>query len=118
MVNRPVDVDVDRLWDEFHAMVNMTSEQLRAFLMAEAAGPDGAVPDEPDLGIPEPGAAILAVLAKRKVDLTSADLELIRSVIDQVNLLLAARPAVGLTDDQWRGDLMSLGHDPLRDESA
>jgi hypothetical protein len=114
---RRVDVDVDRVWDQFHAAVNMTSDQLRAVLLAQAAGDDGAFPDEPDLGMDPEGRGVLAVLAKRKVDLTDADLDLMERVTEEIFNLLAARPPEGVGDDQWREDLMSLGHDPMRADS-
>jgi hypothetical protein len=55
------------------------------------------------------------VLGKRRTDLTGADVEVMERVVDDVDRLLSARGATGLDDQQWRGDLMSLGHDPLKD---
>nr|BFE83862.1 hypothetical protein GCM10020093_064630 [Planobispora longispora] len=45
------DPDLDRLWQEFHDFVNMTSEELRAFLMAAGSGED-ASPPTPASGCP------------------------------------------------------------------
>jgi hypothetical protein len=115
MNRRNLDVDVDRLWQQFHAAVNMSSEELREFLLADAAGADGAFPDQPDLGVDPEGRGILRVLAKRKVDLTDDDLDLMERVIEEVSNLLAVRTTVGLNDSLWRRDLMTLGHDPMRD---
>ncbi|MEV4106584.1 DUF3140 domain-containing protein [Nonomuraea sp. NPDC049695] len=99
--------DTDLLWDEFHRLVNMNSEELRAYLLADASGEDGFPPD-PDLGIDGLGRGVLHVLSKRKGDLTEDDVELMRQVVDLVETLGER------TDDESRRELMSVGHDPLR----
>lgn len=107
-----VEPEVEQLWRDFHSCVNMTSEQLRAWLLTQGSGQD-AFTDRPDLDIPEPGCGVLAVLGKRKVDLTREDLETMREVLDQIQALLAARPADGASDGNWRRALLDRGHDPL-----
>lgn len=99
--------DTDMLWEEFHRTVNMNSEELRAYLLADASDEDGFPPD-PDLGIDELGRGVLHVLSKRKGDLTKDDLEVMRQVVELVETLGER------TDDESRRELMSVGHDPLR----
>ncbi|TDE57169.1 DUF3140 domain-containing protein [Nonomuraea mesophila] len=99
--------DTEMLWEEFHRTVNMNSEELRAHLLADASDEEGFPPD-PDLGIDELGRGVLHVLSKRKGDLTSADLDVMRQVVDLVETL------GDRTDDESRRELMSVGHDPLR----
>ncbi|MFC4119087.1 DUF3140 domain-containing protein [Nonomuraea zeae] len=99
--------DNDLLWDEFHRVVNMNSEELRAFLLADASDEEGFPPD-PDLGIDELGRAVLHILGKRKGDLTKVDVEVMRQVMDLVETM------GDRTDDESRHELMSVGHDPLR----
>src|SRR5690606_762778 len=100
-------IDTDMLWDEFHRVVNMTSEELRSYLLAEASGEE-AFTAHPDLGVDELGRSVLDVLGKRKVDLTDDDVRVMRQVIDLVE-------TVGdKTDDESRRVLMTAGHDPLR----
>lgn len=100
-------IDTDMLWEEFHRVVNMTSEELRAFLLADASGEDAFTAD-PDLGIDELGRGVLHVLAKRKTDLTGDDYQVMRQVVELVE-------TVGdRSDDEARRLLMSAGHDPLR----
>ncbi len=100
-------IETDMLWDEFHRVVNMTSEELRAYLLADASGEDGFGPD-PDLGIDSLGRGVLHVLGKRKVDLTPDDYDTMSRVVELVE-------TVGnKTDDESRHLLMSAGHDPLR----
>lgn len=107
-----VEPEVEQLWREFHSCVNMTSAQLREWLLTQGSGQE-AFTQDPDLDLPEPGRAVLAVLGKRKVDLTHADLETMRNVVDQIQALLAARPDGGASDDSWRHALLDRGHDPL-----
>ncbi|MEO3792862.1 DUF3140 domain-containing protein [Nonomuraea sp. B10E15] len=99
--------DTEMLWEEFHRTVNMNSEELRAHLLADASDEEGFPPD-PDLGIDELGRGVLHVLSKRKGDLTSADLDVMRQVVDLVETM------GDRTDDESRRELMSVGHDPLR----
>ncbi|AQZ68428.1 unnamed protein product [[Actinomadura] parvosata subsp. kistnae] len=99
--------DTDMLWDEFHRAVNMNSEELRSYLLADASDEDGFPPD-PDLGIDELGRGVLHVLSKRKGDLTKTDLDVMRQVVELVETL------GDRTDDESRRELMSVGHDPLR----
>lgn len=107
-----VEPAVDQLWQEFHDRVNITSERLRAWLLTQGSGEE-AFGAAPDLGLPQPGRQILAVLGKRKSDLTGSDIEVMRRAVDEIDDLLAARPATGAGDEQWRHALLDLGHDPL-----
>jgi hypothetical protein len=118
MAHRETDPEVARLWDEFHGLVNMSSDELRSWLLADAADEVG-FPDRPDMGLSPEGRATLEVLSKRKVDLTEDDVDAMRHTVDSISTLLSARAAVGgAADEQWRHDLMDLGHDPFRDEEA
>ncbi|MFC4013265.1 DUF3140 domain-containing protein [Nonomuraea purpurea] len=99
--------DTDTLWEEFHRVVNMNSEELREYLLADASDEVGFPPD-PDLGIDEVGRRVLHVLGKRKIDLTKEDLDVMRQVVDLVQTM------GDLTDDDSRHELMTVGHDPLR----
>jgi len=108
------DPDMNGLWQEFHSCVNVNSEELRRWLMTRAAHEDGTA-DAPHRIMPEPGKSILAVLAKRKVDLTDRDMKVMRETVTQIQDLLASGEAVGgVADDEWRHALMDLGHDPVR----
>ncbi|RVX45254.1 uncharacterized protein DUF3140 [Nonomuraea polychroma] len=99
--------DTDMLWDEFHRVVNMNSEELRAYLLADASDEDGFPPD-PDMGIDTLGRGVLHVLSKRKGDLTKDDLDVMRQVVELVETM------GDRTDDDSRRELMTVGHDPLR----
>jgi hypothetical protein len=107
-----IDPEVELLWEDFHAQVNVPSEQLRSWLLTRGSGEE-AFGADPDLDLPQPGRRILAVLRKRKVDLTPTDIEVMREAVAEIQRLTDARPAVGVTDQEWRYALLDLGHDPL-----
>lgn len=107
-----VDADVELLWEEFHERVNMPSEQLRQWLLTRGSGEESFGPN-PDLDLPEPGRHILAVLRKRKVDLTGGDIRVMQDAVDRIDDLTARKPSGGNADDGWRHALLDLGHDPL-----
>lgn len=105
--------DVELLWDEFHQVVNMTSDEIRTWLLTDASGEE-AFPADPQV-LPELGTKVVDLLRKRKVDLTREDTEVMRQVVDFVEDQTGeARPANAEQDDKWRHALMSVGHDPLQ----
>ncbi|CRY74159.1 Protein of unknown function [Nocardia farcinica] len=109
------ETEVDQaLWDEFHRLVNMSSRQLGDWLRTEGAGPRSET--EPDHAGPELGRRILAVLGKRRTDLSADDIEVMRRAVDEITAARGAEddgePRAG--SDEWRRRLMSLGHDPLQ----
>ncbi|QOC92398.1 DUF3140 domain-containing protein [Micromonospora craniellae] len=107
-----LDPEVEVLWEDFHAEVNVPSEQLRQWLLTRGSGEEAFGPD-PDLNLPEPGRQILAVLRKRKVDLTPEDIEVMREAVERIRSLTAEKPRRGNADDEWRHSLLDLGHDVL-----
>lgn len=105
-------LELDTLWDEFHRLVNMTSQELGAWLRTSSA-------DERSEALPEDsgtarGRHVLAILQKRRTDLTDDDIRLMYEVIETINNRRAEAPPQGPADDTWRHELMMLGHDPLR----
>ena len=105
------DVD-DELWDEFHRVVNMTSRELSEWLRTRDAGEDSEeLPDQ--AGTPT-GQQVLAILGKRRQDLTPHDTDVMRRVVDRVHSQRRddLEPTAGQAG--WRHRLMSLGHDPLK----
>ncbi|GAB3808180.1 DUF3140 domain-containing protein [Micromonospora zhanjiangensis] len=107
-----IEPEVEQLWVEFHEVVNVNSERLRSWLLTQGSG-EQAFSADPALDLPEPGRSILAVKGKRKVDLTGADLDVMREAVTGIHDLLDARPAAGAADESWRHALLDLGHDPL-----
>ncbi|MFY7064795.1 DUF3140 domain-containing protein [Nocardiopsis changdeensis] len=109
------DERADAVWDAFHAVVNMTGEELREWLLTDASGEEAFERTEPDLGVSPRGEEVVSVLRKRRTDLTGADIDLMERVTDHVRGLLAEPRR---EDPAWRRSLMSVGHDPLRPDSV
>ncbi|HEX5510166.1 MAG TPA: DUF3140 domain-containing protein [Actinomycetales bacterium] len=104
--------EFDELWDEFHTVVNMTSRELEDWLRAQSSGEEAeALPDEAGT---DRGRRVVALLGKRKTDVTPDDVNLMRTVVDTVRSERREdlEPTAG--DTHWRHKLMTLGHDPLR----
>ena len=102
----------DELWNDFHHVVNMSSRELREWLRTSSAEPDTeAMPDQ--AGTPT-GQHVLAILGKRRTDLTDDDARIMRTVVNRVHAERRddLEPVQGQAN--WRHRLMSLGHDPLK----
>jgi hypothetical protein len=108
-----IPADVELAWESFHEAVNMTSDELRNWLLTESSGEEAFV-DEPEIGLSELGRRVVEILRKRKVDLTRDDADVMRRVSNYVAYCEVNRPAEGMRHDQWRRSLMTVGHDPLR----
>lgn len=126
--------ELDALWEEFHRVVNMTSQELAAWLQVrEAAEPahapesgeappgartPGALPEvrppdrEPDAAVA--GQQVLEILQKRRIDLTDEDAEVMYLVVDTVDAEADAAHGPDPESARRRRRLMALGHDPLR----
>jgi hypothetical protein len=109
--------DVDAaLWQEFHDLVNMSSRELGEWLAVEAADTDAE--ELPDRAGPETGRHVLAVLGKRRADLTRQDIELMEQVVATIRAERGEEPEPTAGDPGWRHRLMNLGHDPLKPVGA
>jgi hypothetical protein len=114
----PADMDsleLDTLWDAFHGVVNMTSDELSAWLRTASAGEESE--EVPESAGPPLGRAVLSILQKRRTDLTDADVRVMFDVVERVEDETEDRPEAGTDDSEWRHRLMLLGHDPLRPSS-
>lgn len=102
----------DDLWQEFHDVVNMTSRELADWLRESEAGTD--TEDLPDRAGPAAGRQVLAILGKRRADLTAVDAEVMAGVVDRIHTQRGEEPEPTAGDAAWRHHLMDLGHDPLK----
>ncbi|HEX5740138.1 MAG TPA: DUF3140 domain-containing protein [Pilimelia sp.] len=101
---------------EFREAVNMTAAELRHWLDTDASR---AVGQKNESGSGESvghrsGRRILALLDRRRDELTEADRDHMRKVVGYVHRHLAQRPDGDVTDTPWRHSLMNWGHDPLK----
>ncbi|MFG2633329.1 DUF3140 domain-containing protein [Streptomyces sp. NPDC048362] len=109
-------LELDTLWEDFHRAVNMTSAELAAWLRVQDATEEAeALPDQ--AGSPT-GRHVLAILQKRRTDLTDDDIRVMYEVVDTVEDLADPEnePERETTpqDTHRRHRLMTLGHDPLK----
>lgn len=109
MANTDVDAE---LWQEFHDLVNMTSRELGEWLAVEAADTD--VEELQDQAAPAIGRRVLAILAKRRADLTRDDIEVMEQVVATIRDERGEEPEPTAGEAEWRHRLMSIGHDPLK----
>lgn len=102
----------DELWDEFHRVVNMSSRELSEWLRIRSADQD--VEALPEQAGTETGQHVLAILGKRRTDLSDDDVRVMRNVVDRVHAERRddLEPTAGQAN--WRHRLMTLGHDPLK----
>ncbi|MEU7061605.1 DUF3140 domain-containing protein [Streptomyces sp. NPDC046197] len=108
-------LEADALWQDFHRVVNMTSAELMAWLRVRDAD-ENTEPLPEEAGTPT-GRHVVAILQKRRTDLTDDDLRVMRTVVDRVTrqVDLYEEPEVEEADEtRRRHRLMDLGHDPLK----
>jgi hypothetical protein len=102
----------DELWDEFHRVVNMSSRELADWLRTCSARPNAeSVPEQ--AGTPT-GRQVLHILGKRRTDLNSDDLRVMRKVVNRVHAERRGHRESIAGPTGWRHRLMSIGHDPLK----
>jgi hypothetical protein len=108
--------EVAQVWEDFHELVNMSSPELRDWLLNTPDGVD-TYASEPDVDVHALGLRVLQVLEKRRTDLTGADVDLMAEVADLIRARLADPPEDDVADEPWRDTLLTLGHDPTRPDS-
>ncbi|EFE65618.1 MULTISPECIES: DUF3140 domain-containing protein [Streptomyces] len=105
-------LEQDALWEDFHRVVNMTSAELAAWLRVRDA--DEEVEPLPDQAGTGTGQHVLAILQKRRTDLTEDDLRVMQEVVDTVTAQADLENEPAAEDTGLRHRLMTLGHDPLK----
>ncbi|MEO3749389.1 DUF3140 domain-containing protein [Streptomyces sp. B6B3] len=112
MTDETSDVELDALWNDFHRVVNMTSHELSEWLRTRHAHEDSE--ELPEDAITGKGRRVLAVLQKRRMDLTDGDVRVMRQVVGMVDEQRRDDLAPTAGEAHWRHRLMSVGHDPLK----
>ncbi|GAA2487230.1 DUF3140 domain-containing protein [Streptomyces longisporus] len=105
-------LELDALWDDFHRAVNMTSQELAAWLRVSDAG-ENTEPLPEQAGSPT-GQHVLAILQKRRTDLTDDDIRVMYEVVDTVTEESDLENEPEAEDTDRRHRLMTIGHDPLK----
>jgi hypothetical protein len=105
-------LELDALWEDFHRVVNMTSQELAAWLRVSDAE-ESTEPLPEQAGTPT-GQHVLAILQKRRTDLTDDDIRTMYEVVDTVTAQTDAENEPEAEETRRRHRLMTLGHDPLK----
>lgn len=109
--------DAEQVWQQFHDSVNMTSRQLRDWLAASetvfSQTAPGVAREEPEGDPTALGWRIVEVLGKRRTDVTDTDVADMQQAVEIIEDRLANRPTDADDVQEWRRNLMLLGHDPL-----
>ena len=102
----------DELWEEFHRVVNMTSRELREWLVVRDS--DESAEKPPDQAGTHTGQQVLSILGKRRTDLTDEDAAVMEKVVRKIHdeRREDLEPTAGQAP--WRHKLMTMGHDPLK----
>ena len=108
--------DDDAIRHDFDRLVNMTAKQLEDWLGTDESKAAGQKDGGGESVGHESGRHIVAILRKRKDDLTDSDVAHMRKVVGYVKRHLAQRPDKPkgeLEDMSWTHSLRNWGHDPL-----
>lgn len=101
---------------DFNEAVNMTANQLEAWLKTEESRDVGqkAGGESSESTGHESGRMIVKLLGKPKSEYTEADIHQMARVVSYVHRHMAQRPSGDISETRWRYSLMNWGHDPLK----
>jgi hypothetical protein len=106
---------IDEVWKDFHEAVNMTASQIESWLDTDESKSVGQKSSDGAESVGhQSGRKIVAILRKKKGDLSHADIEWMRKVVGYVKRHSAQRPDGDIENSNWRYSLMNWGNDPLK----
>ncbi|OGX82545.1 DUF3140 domain-containing protein [Hymenobacter coccineus] len=104
----------DDLYHTFHGEVNMTASELEKWLKTDESKSVGQASGDGESIGHQSGKHIVAILHKKKADLTPDDEAHMHKVHSYIARHLAQRPSGDVAHTPWRYSLMNWGHDPLK----
>jgi len=110
---QPPDGDADETFKTFKDLVNMTPAQIEKWLQTDESRDVGQKSGGNESVGHQSGRHIIAILGKKKADLSEADYAHMRKVIGYIKRHLAQRPN-DVEHSNWRYSLMNWGHDPVK----
>lgn len=105
---------VDEIWAHWCDAVNLTADELEAWLGTEESLAVGHEGDDDESTGHESGRRIVGILRTERSALSRADVAHMRKVIGYVRRHVAQRPDGDVTQSPWRHSLMNWGHDPSK----
>jgi hypothetical protein len=112
-----MEIDRKRVARDFRQAVNMTADEIEAWLRTKASRSVGSRPDGGESVGHASGRRIAAILRKDPWSLGDQDYAHMRKVVGFVRRHLAQEPANVVTS-RWRYSLMNWGHDPIKQARA
>jgi hypothetical protein len=107
--------DDARIRDEFADAVNMSGKELERWLESDESRSVGDSRGGGESVGHESGRRIVAILGKKRGELTDDDHAHMRKVVGYVHRHLAQKPTQeSIEDSRWRYSLMNWGHDPCK----
>jgi hypothetical protein len=97
--------------DEFHQVVNMTSEELESWLETDESKAVGQKDGEEESIGHKSGKHIIQLL--QQDNYTDDDLSHMKKVISYVHRHTAQRPSGDIENSRWCYSLKNWGHDPI-----
>ncbi len=104
----------DDIHDEFGHAVNMTARELEKWLDTDESKDSGQHKGGGESTGHQSGRHIVAILQKKKADITDADESHMHKVVAYIKRHSAQRPSGDVRETTWRYSLMNWGHDPLK----
>ncbi len=109
-----MDDDQTQIADEFGQAVNMTAGELETWLDTDESRSVGQKDGGSESVGHESGRRIVALLRKKKGDLSDDDYAHMKKVNGYIARHTAQRPDGDVKETPWRYSLMNWGHDPLK----
>jgi hypothetical protein len=106
--------DLEAVWDDWQAAVNMTAGELEEWLETDESQSVGQQDGSGEATGHRSGRRIVEILRTKKADLSDGDVEHMAKVVGYVHRHTAQQPSGDVTDTAWRYSLMNWGHDPLK----
>ena len=105
---------LDEVWDDWQAAVNMTARELERWLDSDESQSVGQKAGDGEATGHKSGRRIVELLGTKKSELTDDDVQHMAKVVGYVHRHTAQRPDGDVTESAWRYSLMNWGHDPLK----
>ena len=106
-------LDEERIRRHFHSSINLTADELEAWLATPESRRVGSRKDGGESVGHASGRRILAMLRAPDDSPDDSDLTFMRKVVGFVRRHRAQQPA-NMVTSRWRYSLMNWGHDPLK----
>ena len=109
--------EAQEIWEDFKERVNMTRSALEKWLDTDASKSVGQKSGGGESVGHDSGRRIVAILEKKKADLTGADYAHMKKTNSYISRHLKQRPEKAkdeLAETNWTYSLKNWGHDPLK----